>query len=131
MPVARFSVRISYIERPYSDDFERYVGWLCDSLGLCTHECDSAREILLEIIKSKKGLTSTELSGRLSKSRGAVINQLNKLIESGLIVKNGRLYRLRASTMERTIEELFEDIERAFIRFMKIAEEIDKELRKF
>jgi len=131
MPGARFSVRISYIERPYSDDFERYVGWLCDSLGLCTHECDSAREILLEIIKSKKGLTSTELSGRLSKSRGAVINQLNKLIESGLIVKNGRLYRLRASTMERTIEELFEDIERAFIRFMKIAEEIDKELRKF
>lgn len=128
---ARFSVRISYIERPYSDDFERYIDWLCNSLGLYTHECDSARDIMLEIIKSKEGLSSTELSERLNKSRGAVINQLNKLIESGLIVKNGRIYRLRASTMERTLEELFEDVERTFARFMKIAEQIDRQLRKF
>jgi len=130
MPSARFSVRISYIERPYSDDFERYVGWLCDSLGLCTHDCDSAREILIQIIKSKKGISSTELSRILNKSRGAVINQLNKLMESGLIVKNGRFYRLRASTVERTLEELYEDIERTFTKFMKIAELIDEQLRK-
>jgi predicted transcriptional regulator len=130
MPSARFSVRISYIERPYSDDFERYIAWLCDSLGLCTHECDSASDVLMEIIKTKRGINSTELSRKLHKSRGAVINQLNKLIASGLVVKMGRFYRLRGSSVEHTIAELFDDIEHVFRRMMRIAKEIDKELER-
>jgi len=130
MRYARFSVRISYRERPFSNDFDRYLEWLCDSFGLCTHECCSAREILLHIIKSENGISSTELSRKLNKSRGAVIHQLNKLMESGLIVKDGRFYRLRAGNMERTLEEIYADIERAFARFRKIAELIDEQAER-
>ncbi len=131
MQHARFSVRIRYKEKPYSQSFERYVIWLCDSLGLNTHECDSASDVLMEIMKTRKGISSTELSRKLHKSRGAVINQLNKLIESGLVVKSGRLYKLRASSVEHTIAELFDDIEHVFRRMMRIAKEIDKELERF
>lgn len=125
---ARFSIKIRRIERPYEEDFNAHISWLCNSLGLGSKNACYAHRILTHILKAERGITSTELSKRLNKSRGAVIHQLNKLIECGLIVKQGRFYKLRASTMERTLEEIYEDIERMFAKLMKIAERIDKEL---
>ena len=61
-------------------------------------------------------------------SRGSIINHLNNLQRSGLVVRQGRFYLPRSSSMLGTIEEIEEDIERIFAKMKKTAQELDREL---
>jgi len=72
-------------------------------------------------------LSSSELSRRLRLSRGAIINQLNNLQRSGLVVKRGRLYGVRSNSVLRTVEELESDVSKVFEKTKKVAKQIDED----
>ncbi len=128
----RFRVTLRKVERPFKEDFEHQLAWICSSLGFFEpiDKDKNAAAMFKEIVLStEKGeaLSSTALAQRIGMSRGAVLNHLNNLQRSGLIEKNGKYYSARSRSMKRTIEEIEEDVERIFIQLKKSAEEIDKQ----
>ncbi len=128
-----FKIVIKRVERPYSDALDEEFNWLCQTLGFFEpiDKDKTASNVFREIVKdTEKGraVSSSELSGRLEMSRGSIINHLNNLLRSGLIVREGRLYRARGRSVFRTVEEIEEDILRVFERMKKISREIDEGL---
>ncbi len=129
-----FKIVIRRVERPFSQDPFEELDWICQSLGF--FERIDSREsspgvIFKEIVRSAanpQALSSTALALKLNISRGALLNHLNSLQRSGLVVRQGRYYLPRSNSMQRTIEEIQEDIERIFQKMKKTAEEIDKEM---
>ncbi|MCX8190403.1 MAG: winged helix-turn-helix transcriptional regulator [Candidatus Diapherotrites archaeon] len=126
MARASFVIRLRKVERLSNPNFDNAIEYLCKSLCLEAYETDTAKQILLELLKSREGLSSTELSMRINKSRGAIINQLNRLINAGLIVRERRRYQLRASTLSNTIAEMQEDVERIMKNMLEIARMLDE-----
>lgn len=130
---SRFKVVVRRVERPYKDDFEHQLAWICSSLGFFEpiDKDKNAAAVFKEIVlatENGEALTSTALAERIGMSRGAVINHLNNLLRSGLLEKNGRFYSARSRSMKRTIEEIEEDVERVFLQLKKTAELMDKQI---
>jgi predicted transcriptional regulator len=130
---SKFKVVVRRVERPYNEDFEHQLAWICSSLGFFEpiDKDKNAAAVFKEIVLATEdgsALTSTALAERIGMSRGAVINHLNNLLHSGLIEKNGRFYSARSRSMKRTIEEIEEDVERVFAQLKKTAEEVDKKI---
>jgi len=130
---SRFKVVVRKVERPFRDDFEHQLTWICSSLGFfepIDKEKNAAAVFKELVLASEKGvaLTSTALAERIGMSRGAVINHLNNLLRSGLVEKAGRYYSARSRSMKRTIEEIEEDVERIFTQLKRAAEEIDTQI---
>ncbi|VVC00531.1 Uncharacterised protein [uncultured archaeon] len=132
-PVSSFKIVVRRVERPFPsrpvDDFE----WICQSLGFFDNpdRDATALQVFREIMKASEGgeaLTSTAIAQRVEMSRGAVINQLNNLMRSGIVVRNGRFYSSRSRSIYRTIEEIEDDIDRIFAKMKHAAMEIDEEL---
>jgi predicted transcriptional regulator len=129
---ASFKIVIRKIERPFSGSLEKEFEWLCRSLGFFEpiDRDKTASEIFLEVVKAteeNRPLTSSQLAKRVGMSRGSVVNHLNNLQRSGLVVRQGRHYLARSRSMVRTIEEIEEDIDRIFQKMKKTAREIDEE----
>jgi len=129
---ASFKIVIRRVERPFSGSLDKELEWICSSLGFLEpiDRDKVAASVFKEIVQATekgKPLTSTALAERVDMSRGSVVNHLNNLQRSGLIVRNGRHYFARSRSMFRTIEEIEEDIERIFARMKKTAREIDEE----
>ncbi len=129
---ASFKIVIRRIERPFSGSLEKEFEWLCKSLGFFEpiDRDKTASEIFLEVVKAteeNRPLTSSQLAECVEMSRGSVVNHLNNLQRSGLVVRHGRSYLARSRSMVRTIEEIEEDIDRIFAKMKKTAKEIDEE----
>ena len=129
---AKFRVTLRKVERPFKDDFEHQLAWICSSMGFFEpiDKDKNAAAMFKEIVLATErgeALSSTALAQRIGMSRGAVLNHLNNLQRSGLIEKNGKYYSARSRSMKRTIEEIEEDVERIFFQLKKAAEEIDKQ----
>lgn len=120
---------IHFMETPDSDNPEAIVRWFCAVFGL-SEEKDSIEEQLLKRFMSEayrsNGISSTELSETTNMPRSTIIYHLNRFIDSGLVIKRGRRYYLRASEMRKTIEEIEYDIEREMRRMFDMAAEFDK-----
>jgi len=130
---ATFKIVVRKVEMPFSGAPVDELDWICQSLGFFEpiDRDKTASTIFKEIVKAtEKGeaLTSTAISDRLNVSRGAVINHLNNLMRSGLIIRHGRYYTSRSKSVYRTIEEIEEDIERIFSKMKKTARGIDEEI---
>ncbi len=128
-----FKIVIRKVERPFAKQQIDELDWICQSLGFFEpiDREKTASSVFKEIVKAtEKGeaLTSTAIAERVGMSRGSIINHLNNLMRSGLIVRQGRFYISRSKSMFRTIEEIEEDIERIFAKMKKTAIEIDEEL---
>jgi len=128
-----FKIVIRRVEQPYKDDFEHNIVWICSTLGFFEpiDKDKNAAAIFKEIVLStEKGvaLTSTAIAERIGMSRGSVINHLSNLVKSGLIEKNGSFYSARARSLQRTIEEIEEDVGRIFSKLKKSAQEIDGQI---
>jgi len=118
------------LDAPFDDSPIEYIEWVCESLGIVTgRDVNKTAITLFRVIVEKSdyryGISSTDLAEELSMSRGAVINQLNKLIECGLIRKSGRNYTLRGGNLTRTMMEIREDFDRLFERLEKAATYMD------
>jgi len=128
-----FKIVVKRVERPFSNDPVDEFEWICQSLGFFEpiDRERTAAAIFREIFKATeegRPITSAEIVQKISMSRGAVVNHLNNLIRSGLIVKNGRYYQSRSKSVYRLIEEIEDDIDRIFLRMKKVAQELDEQL---
>jgi predicted transcriptional regulator len=113
------------------DEFD----WICRSLGFFEEidkEKTAAAVFRMLVLATERGeaLSSTAISERVLMSRGAVINHLNNLVRSGLAEKHGRYYVARSASVQQTIEELEDDIDRVFERMKERARQIDARLRQ-
>ena len=129
---ASFKIVIRRLERPLSSSLDDEFEWICRSLGFfeAIDRDKTASNIFREVVRATekgKPLTSSEIAEKVKMSRGSVVNHLNNLQRSGLIVRQGRHYLARSRSMFRTIEEIEEDIERIFSKMKKTAREIDQE----
>ncbi|MFA6268314.1 MAG: helix-turn-helix domain-containing protein [archaeon] len=130
---SRFKVVVRRVERPFNEDFEHQLAWICSSLGFFEpiDKDKNAAAVFKEVVlatENGEALTSTAIAERIGMSRGAVINHLNNLLRSGLLEKNGRFYSSRSKSMKRTIEEIEEDVERVFAQLKKTAEDVDRQI---
>ena len=121
------------IKKPTGNDPNRHIVWLCESLGLITKR-DKERncfKIFSEIVKAnreKKYLTSEEISRILKISRSNAIHYINKLINSGLVIKIGSKYELREDNLYLLINEIEKDARLIFEDLKKVGLEVDKGL---
>jgi predicted transcriptional regulator len=128
-----FKIVIKKIDKSFSDAFDENLEWLCKTLGFF-EDIDrdkTAFSILRELTKAMEKnqlLTSTELAHRVKMSRGSIINHLNNLQRSGLVIRQGRFYKTRSKSIFHTIEEIEADIERIFKDMKKIAKLLDKKM---
>lgn len=118
------------LDAPFEDSPLEYIEWVCESLGIVNgRDVNKTAITVFRVIVEKSdyryGISSTELADELSMSRGAVINQLNKLIECGLIRRSGRNYTLRGGNLTRTMMEIRGDFDRLFERLEKAATYMD------
>jgi len=114
-------------------DVQQDIEWICKSFGFLESrdkEKTAARIFreLLEATKNRKGLSSDELAERLKLSRGTMVHHLNKLMKSGLVIHHQGRYKLRAFSLQRTIEEVKRDIIRVFENISQVAKSIDENL---
>lgn len=116
-------------EKPRRREKEEELAWLCRCFGF--EDGDLGQRFLLEILKAEqkeKGMRSLALSSKMHVTRGGAVYHLNRLMESGLVVRKGREYELRAPNLEETLEEIEEDLLRMMKRMRGIAKELDEEL---
>ena len=121
------------IRKPIQKDVNQELQWLGSSLGLFNlrDKDKSCFRVFIELIKSaKKGipLSSDELAYRLDLSRGTVVHHINKLLDSGIVVKAERGYILRVDNLRELIDEVEKDLRRMCNDLRDMAEEIDKSL---
>jgi len=129
---ASFKIVVRRIERPFSGSLDDEFDWLCRSLGFFEaidreKTASNIFKVIVEATEKGKPLTSTDIAEKVKMSRGSVVNHLNNLQRSGLVVRHGRHYLARSKSMFRTIEEIEEDIDRIFAKMKKTAREIDQE----
>ncbi len=132
----RFEIVIRRVEQPFSDKAEEEFNWLLQCLGFFEpiDKGKTAASVFKELVKATDNgllLTSTELAERVGMSRGAVINHLNNLQRSGLVLKHGSKYSARSKSMFRMIKELQDEIDLVFKRMEQTAKELDEEMGLF
>ncbi len=113
------------------NEINQEIQWLCRSLGLFGERDKekSCYRVFIEVLKNKKGATSDQIAENTNITRGTVVHHLNKLMDSGLIVSQKNIYKLRTRNIYRLIKEIEEDIEETFREMEKIAKKIDKYLK--
>lgn len=122
---AQFSLR--NIEEPKNFDLESHIEWLFKCLGFGDEEDRVAKEVFKEILRNAgNGIRSADISGKCNVTQGAVVYHLNTLMQKGLVIKQGRLYYLKKSSVEATLGELEEDVLRRFERMRRIARMMDE-----
>ncbi|MBU2100457.1 winged helix-turn-helix domain-containing protein [Candidatus Micrarchaeota archaeon] len=134
----RFQIVIRRVEQPFSSQMDEEFNWLLQCLGFFEpiDKGKTAALVFKELVKGAdaaegKLLTSTEISERVGMSRGAVINHLNNLLRSGLILRQGSKFRARSKSMFRTIKELQDEIDLVFKRMEETAKQLDEEMGLF
>jgi len=126
-------IRIIKTRKPPEQNIDEEIEWLCSSLGFC-EQIDKDRTAaaifkrLLESTHEGEPLRSDDIAEKIGKSRGAVVNHLNKLINAGLIVRRGTRYELRESNLHNTINEMHRDMERMFQDMEEISRQIDEQI---
>ncbi|MFH1257257.1 MAG: winged helix-turn-helix transcriptional regulator [Candidatus Diapherotrites archaeon] len=142
-----FKIVIRQVERPFSSSRDDELNWICQTFGFFEPRLQGIEEhkpvdsggkvrgktaaavfrVIVDGTEKGKPPTSTALSQRVGMSRGSIINHLNNLMRSGLIVRHGRVYESRSRSIFRTVSEIEEDIERIFQKMKKAAKDIDEE----
>jgi len=127
-------ITIKKIELPAAGNLNDDIDYVCKSFGYFTErdKQETAGKIfqllVKEACKAEKGLTSDDIAERLNLTRGAIVHHLNSFISTGLVVRSHNTYRLRSQSLQKSIEEIKDDIDRFLIQMLKIANEIDTKL---
>lgn len=123
-------ITIMRIRRPPSQDINDDLQFLGNSLGLFNlrdkdKSCFRVFIELLKAAKKKRPISSDELAYRLGLTRGTVVHHINRLVESGIVIHEGRRYYLRVDRLEKLIIELRKDLLRTCDDLQDLAKEID------
>lgn len=73
-------------------------------------------------------LSSDDLAEKLQLSRGTVVHHLHKLLDSGIVISEGKKYLLRQDKLELLVEEIRKDLWRTCEDMLKMAKAIDDAL---
>lgn len=125
---------IKKIRSPAPGSLDEDIDYLCKSLGYFSQrdKQDTAGKIFRLLVRETCSpdccLTSDEIAEKLNLTRGAIIHHLNSFIAAGIVIKEHNKYRLRSGSLQKSIEEIREDIDRIIEQMIKIAMEIDEKL---
>ncbi|MBN1544635.1 winged helix-turn-helix transcriptional regulator [Candidatus Woesearchaeota archaeon] len=127
-------ITIVKIRRPTEKNVNDELQFLGNSLGLFNlrDKDKSCFRVFIELLKAakrKQPISSDELAFRLGLTRGTVVHHVNRLMEAGIVVHEGKSYFLRVDRLEALIQELRKDLMRTCDDLQDIAKEIDNELR--
>jgi len=131
------TVLVKKINSPAPGDINEDIDFICKSFGYFSlrDKQDSAGKIFRLLVKeacgNDEGISSEDIARELALSRGAIVHHLNSFISTGLVIKEYNKYRLRSGSLQKSIEEIKEDIDRIFKQMTKIAVEIDDKLGNY
>ena len=126
-------VTVVRIRKESSGNVNQELQWLGNSLGLFNlrDKDSSCFRVFITLVKRAKRntpVTSDDVADRLNLSRGTVVHHLNKLRESGIVVKERNGYLLREANLQDMIKDLQRDMEGVFSQLKDVAKEIDGKL---
>ncbi len=126
-------ITIIKIRRPLQPSLNAQLQWFGTSLGLFNlRDRDrSCFRIFIELLKATKknrSITSDELALQLDLSRGTVMHHIHKLMDTGLVICEGRGYMLRVNSLSALIDELEQDLIRMCKTLQNVASDIDERL---
>ena len=122
---------IRRVEDPPTLTPESKLEWICECLGLNKNDELAMRIFKALVLAGEKGdgVSTREIMEKADVTQGAIVYHMNSFIRSGLIIKQGRRYFLRAQTLENTIEEMEQDMLRMMDRMRKIAKMLEMDYR--
>lgn len=114
-------------------DINTDLQWLCFSLGLfpVRDYNSSMYRLFIELVKDRRTdrvSTSDELAARVGLSRGTVVHHLNKMMETGIVLRSEAGYALKDSTVEKMVEGLRSEVATLFDDIEDVAKRIDERL---
>lgn len=126
-------ITIVTMRKPARATLNDELQWFGSSLGLFGQrdKDKSMFRVFLELVKAAKTgrpLGTDAIAETLDLTRGTVVHHINKLIEAGIVLYDGRHYWLRDNSLELLIEEVQKDTERTIDDLRKAAREIDQML---
>jgi predicted transcriptional regulator len=130
-------VLVKKMRSPAPGNIDEDIDFICKSFGYFSlrDKQDSAGRIFRLLVKeacgNDEGISSDDIANELTLSRGAIVHHLNSFISTGLVIKESNRYRLRSGSLQKSIEEIKDDIDRIFKQITKIAEEIDEKLGNY
>ncbi len=127
-------ITIKKIRSPAPGNLNTDIDYLCKSLGYFSQrdKQKTAGKIFRFLVKQacepEKCVTSDEIADNVNITRGAIVHHLNNFISAGIVIRENNKYRLRAASLQKSLEEIREDIDRVMQQMIKIAAEIDEKL---
>lgn len=122
-------IAIRQVNRPNRESMGEIIEWFCEVFDLADKDNELEPAIFKEIVSNSMkegGITSKELTDELDMPRSTVIYHLNRFIDTGLVVRKGRKYQLRAGDLASTIEDIQSDMLREFGRMIGLAQKMDE-----
>ncbi len=130
-------ITIRKIHSPAPGNLNDDIDYLCRSLGYFSQrdKHDTAGKIFRFLVKEtcdpEKNVSSDEIADRLDLTRGAIVHHLNNFIKAGIVIRDHNKYRLRSASLQKSMEEIRQDIDRIMNEMIKIAIEIDEKLGNY
>ncbi|HLC52434.1 MAG TPA: ArsR family transcriptional regulator [Candidatus Nanoarchaeia archaeon] len=126
-------ITILKLRRDNYDNVNRELQWLGNSLGLFNlrDRDSSCFRIFISLVRRAKrneATSSDQIAEQLNLTRGTVVHHLSKLMDSGLVVREGRRYILRERDLQQVIKDLQKDMDFVFSELNQVAKEIDEKL---
>jgi DNA-binding transcriptional ArsR family regulator len=121
------------MKQPTTSDADTDIQWLCQSLGLLGRR--DKNKMSLKIFKAvlsesrkQKVVSAEDICRRIRLSRTAVMHHLSAMQHAGFVIRNGGGFELRTGSLQRLIDEIGLDIERALKSIREIAEDVDRRM---
>ncbi|MBW2991412.1 ArsR family transcriptional regulator [Candidatus Woesearchaeota archaeon] len=119
--------------QPEKKDINKELQWFGGTLGLFNlrdkdKSCFRIFITLLKALKENQKLTSDEIAIRTGLTRGTVVHHLNKLMNSGIVIKERNRYILRMDNLEEMVEYIKRDVDEAWNKLREVARDIDEKL---
>src|SRR3989338_8775206 len=126
-------ITIWKIRKENSDNINQELQWLGNSLGLFNlrdrdSSCFMVFITLIRKAKRNQPLSSDEIAEVLGLTRGTVVHHLTKLMDAGIVTKEGRRYILRERDLQQVIGDIKTDLVFIFSELNQVAKDIDEKL---
>ncbi len=126
-------ITIIKVRRSEGDNINRELQWIGNSLGLFNlrDKDSSCFRIFISLVKQARRnehLSSDTIADRLSLTRGTVVHHLNKLMESGIVIRSKEGYLLRESHLARVVKDIRRDMDLMMEEIEEVAKDIDNKL---
>jgi DNA-binding Lrp family transcriptional regulator len=122
------TIRITLMDKP-SGGLPEEIDWMCRVMGLGRIDSiGTSKDIfekLLHSMREGRAIGGSQLSQEIGVSRGSVLNLLERMMDSGIVRREGTGYMLRSKSMLDTVRELEVEVQRVFHRLEETAREVD------